>query len=152
MASSIFKWRCYNTFIRCCVTCPFTTLQAISYVIMHFTCFIVACFVLDIYGYFGVLLTWRLLFTTLVCPTHSSHYRTNVSDYFLSLCCLLLICTWHSLASVFYLVSSWSVFSPTLLRQCGMSRISLSLRRVSVSIYNRHGLNESPPKTKEHTH
>ena len=78
VASSIFKWRCYNTFMRCCVTCTFTTLQAISYVIMHFKCFIVACFVLDIYGYFGVLLTWRLLFTTLVCPTHSSHYRTNV--------------------------------------------------------------------------
>ena len=78
LASSIFKWRRYNTFMRCCVTCTFTTLQAISYVIMHFKCFIVACFVLDIYGYFGVLLTWRLLFTTLVCPTHSSHYRTNV--------------------------------------------------------------------------
>ena len=78
VASSIFKWRCYNTFMRCCVTCTFTTLQAISYVIMHFKCFLVACFVLDIYGYFGVLLSWRLLFTTLVCPTHSSHYRTNV--------------------------------------------------------------------------
>ena len=49
----------------------------------------------------------------------------------------------------FYLEPRWSVFSPTLLRHCGMSRISfLSLRRVSVSIYNRHGLNESPPKTK----
>ena len=158
VASSIFKWRCYNTFMRCCVTCTFTTLQAISYVIMHFKCFIVACFVLDIYGYFGVLLTWWLLFTTLVCPTHSSHYRTNVlftmsRIIFLSLCCLLLICTWHSLASVFYLESRWSVYSPTLLRHCGMSRISfLSLRRVSVSIYNRHGLNESPPKTKEHSH
>ena len=68
LASSIFKWRRYNTFMRCCVTCTFTTLQAISYVIIHFKCFIVACFVL----------TWRLLFTTLVCPTHSSHYRTNV--------------------------------------------------------------------------
>ena len=68
LASSIFKWRRYNTFIRCCVTCTFTTLQAISYVIMHFKCFIVACFVLS----------RRLLFTTLVCPTHSSHYRTNV--------------------------------------------------------------------------
>ena len=45
---------------------------------MHFKYFIVACFVLDIYGYFGVLLTWQLLFTTLVCPTHSNHYRTNV--------------------------------------------------------------------------
>ena len=97
VASSIFKWRCYNTFMRCCVTCTFTTLQAISYVIMHFKCFIVACFVLDIYGYFGVLLTWWLLFTTLVCPTHLSHYRTNVlftmsRIIFLSLCCLLLIC------------------------------------------------------------
>ena len=78
VASSIFKGRCYNTFMRCCVTSTFTTLQAISYVIMHFKCFLVACFVLGIYGYFGVLLSWRLLFTTLVCPTHSSHYRTNV--------------------------------------------------------------------------
>ena len=105
VVSSIFKWRCYNTFMRCCVTRTFSTLQAISYVIMHFKCFIVTCFVLDIYGYFGVLLTWRLLFTTLVCPTHSSHYRTNVLlqclGLLLSLCCLLLICTWHSLASVF---------------------------------------------------
>ena len=47
--------------------CTFTTLQAISYVIMHFKCFIEAFFVLDIYGYFGVLLTWLLLFTTLLC-------------------------------------------------------------------------------------
>ena len=44
---------------------------------------------------------------------------------------------------VFYLQSSWSVYGPTLLRHCGMSWISLSPRRVSVSIYNRH---ESPPK------
>ena len=54
VASSIFKWRCYNTFMRSCVSCTFTTLQAISFVIRHFKCFLVACFVLDIYGYFGV--------------------------------------------------------------------------------------------------
>ena len=158
MASLIFKWRCYNTFIRCCVTCTFTTLQAISYVIMHFKCFIEACFVLDTYGYFGVLLTWRLLFTTLVCPTHSSHYRTNV-PFTMSriIFCHYVACSWFALDILwlpfFTLESRWSVYSPTLLRHCGMSRISfLSLRRVFVSIYNRHGLNESPPKTKEHTH
>ena len=156
VASSIFKWRCYNTFMRCCVTRTFTTLQTISYVIMHFKCFIVACFVLDIYGYFGVLLTWRLLFTTLVCPTHSSHYRTNVLFtmsriiFVIMLPALDLHLTFSS--SVFYLESSWSVYGPILLRHCGMSRISSSLTRVSVSIYSRHGLTESPPKTKEHTH
>ena len=98
VASSIFKWRCYNTFMRCCVTCTFTTLQAISYVIMHFKCFIVACFVLDIYGYFGVLLTWRLLFTTLVCPTHSSHYRTNVLFTMSRIIfCHYVACSWFAL-------------------------------------------------------
>ena len=110
VASSIFKWRCYNTFIRCCVTCPFTTLQAISYVIMHFTCFIVACFVLDIYGYFGVLLTWRLLFTTLVCPTHSSHYRTNVLFTMSRIIfCHYVACSWFALDILWLPFFTWSL-------------------------------------------
>ena len=41
--------------------------------------------------------------------------------------------------------ASWSVYSLTLLRHCGMSRISLSLRRVSFSIYN---LNYRPTSDK----
>ena len=127
MASLIFKWRCYNTFIRCCVTCTFTTLPAISYVIMHFML------------HWGMFCTWHLwlfwcvthlaaiVYYIIVCPTHSRRYRTNVlftmsRIFFLSLFCLLLICTWHSLVSVFYLESSWSVYSPTLLRHCGMFR------------------------------
>ena len=110
VASSIFKGRCYNTFMRCCVTSTFTTLQAISYVIMHFKCFLVACFVLDIYGYFGVLLSWRLLFTTLVCPTHSSHYRTNV-PFTMSriIFCHYVACSWFALDILWLPFFTWSL-------------------------------------------
>ena len=94
--------------MRCCVTCTFTTLQAISYVIMHFKCFIVACFVLDIYGYFGVLLTWRLLFTTLVCPTHSSHYRTNVLFTMSRIIfCHYVACSWFALDILWLPFFTW---------------------------------------------
>ena len=92
--------------------------QAISHVIMHFTWFIVACFVLDIYGYFGVLLSWRLLFTTLVCPTHSSHYRTNVLFttecglfFVIMLPALDLHLTFFGFRFLLGVYASWSVYS-----------------------------------------
>ena len=114
VASSIFKGRCYNTFMRCCVTSTFTTLQAISYVIRHFKCFLVACFVLDIYGYFGVLLSWWLLFITLVCPTHSSHYRTNVLFTMSRIIfCHYVAFSWFALALPFF---TWSLVGACLVQ------------------------------------
>ena len=84
--------------------------QAISHVIMHFTWFIVACFVLDIYGYFGVLLSWRLLFTTLVCPTHSSHYRTNVLFTMSRIIfCHYVACSWFALDILWLPFFTWSL-------------------------------------------
>ena len=115
MASSIFKWRCYNTFMRCCVPCTLTTLQAISYVIRHFKCFLVACFVLDFYGYFGVLLSWRLLFTTLECPTHSSHHRTNVLFTMSRIIfCHYVACSWFALDILWLPFFTWSLVGACL--------------------------------------
>ena len=86
--------------MRCRVTCTFTTLQAISYVIMHFKCFIVACFVLS----------RRLLFTTLVCPTHSSHYRTNVLFTMSRIIfCHYVACSWFALDILWLPFFTWSL-------------------------------------------
>ena len=87
----------------------------ISYVIRHFKCILVACFVLDIYGYFGVLLSWRLLFTTLVCPTHSSHYRTNVLFTMSRIIfCHYVACSWFALDILWLPFFTWSLVGACL--------------------------------------
>ena len=110
MASLIFKWRCYNTFIRCCVTCTFTTLPAISYVIMHFML------------HWGMFCTWHLwlfwcvthlaaiVYYIIVCPTHSRRYRTNVLFTMSRIIfCHYFACSWFALDILWFPFFTWSL-------------------------------------------